>query len=254
MRPDFRLIMLAAALLLPAQAGHARAKPAAKPAQLSQDGSVNFGLALNYLESGMLDRALVRINRAAASDPKSVDVFTVAALIHARLGHQDKAEEAFAKALKLGPGEGTLNNAYGTWLCEHKTPAEGEPYLRKAMENPGRQPLRNILANASSCAYKARDYAKSEQWLRQLLDVSPEDSGALLQMVRVKLAQGQFFEARAFLQRHEALGQMTAEAYELAVQMETGAGDEKSANRYRALLREAYPDHELPTGEGAGRP
>lgn len=252
MRPELR--WLAIGLLLAGSTLQARTKQNATPAAMSHEGSLNLALAINYLEAGLLDRALDRANRAAASDGKSPDVHTVMAMILDRSGQQEKAAEAFAMALKYGPEEGTFNNAYGAWLCQHRSPAEGQPYLRKAEANPGRQLLRNILLNAGNCALLAGEFAEAEQKLRLVLQAAPADARALLQLARVKHAQGQHFEARAFLQRREALGPLGADALELAIEIETGAGDAKAAERYRTLLREQHPDHVTPTGEGAGRP
>lgn len=252
MRRDWLAGVLGCLLMLVADAGWAA--KASQPPKLTREGLVNLSLALNYLDAGNLQGSLIRAQKALHTDPKSADVHLAIGMIHDRMGNQDLASAAFARALKLDPEDGNVHNTYGAWLCQHQTAAEAEPHFQKALLNPGKSSTRNILLNAGRCAYKAGELDKSEQHLRAALEKSPAHAATLLLLAEVKHAQGQDFEARAFLQRREALGPLDARTYELAAEIETGAGDPKAAERYRTLLREKFPDHQEPTGEGAGRP
>jgi type IV pilus assembly protein PilF len=252
MRPD--QLVVALLLLLCATGAAADAKPAQGRAALSPEGNVNLGLAASYLETEQKEFALQRAKQAVASDPKASDAWVMLGMVHSMMGQQPEAGEAFARAAKLAPDDGTVNNAYGAWLCEHRSPAEGDPLLRKALASPDRQSLRNVRINAAVCADRAGDHARSEGLLREIVQQSPDDAVALLLLARALHAQKRHFEARAFLQRRESLGPMSREAYKLAVEIEEGAGDARAAARYRLLLGEKYPDTQTPTGEGAGRP
>ena len=256
MRHELRF-MFCACLLLAVSATSAHAKQETRqettPGKLSDTGRVNLGLAYSYFEAGNIVTAFDRIMIAAASDPQSPEVQALLGMIEDRRGNQALATDAYNRALSLAPDNGNVLNAYGAWLCEHGSTTQADIYFQKALLDSASRTPRNALVNAGRCAFKANEHAKAEQYLRRALELSSEDASALLLLAEVKHAQGQFFEARAFLQRREALGPMGPAAYELAAKIETGAGDARSAQRYRALLLEKYPDHQSPTGEGAGR-
>ena len=69
--------------------------------------------------------------------------------------------------------------------------------------------------------------------------------GKLLTLAQVEYAQGNFMDARAFIQRRDAMGS-NAEVLELAARIEDGAGDQRAAARYRGLPLPGV-DH-LPAG------
>jgi len=249
-----KLRLLAGIFLLFALIATVQAKREAKPVKLSEPGRINLGMAYNHLRNDNLAKAFERVTIAATSDPNSADVQTLLAMIQNRRGNQGPAADAFKRALKLAPGNSNVLNAYGAWLCQQGSSVDADQYFQKALNDPGILAPRDVLYNAGRCASKANDLNKAEQYLRRALELFPNDGATLLQLAEVKHAQEQDFVARAFLQRREALGPMGPEAYELAVKIETGAGDSKSAERYRTQLREKFPDHQSPTREGAGRP
>ena len=252
MRLDARQLLTC--LVLAALCAPALASLELKPGQLSRAGNNNFGMALNYQGIGKLDKALELAMVAAQSDPKSARVHLLVAMLEDQLGQQDKAAVSFQLAQKLAPDDGSILNMYGVWLCKHGSATDADLYFQRALKDSNFQPPRDALFNASVCASSAKDLTKAETYLRAILDFSSDDAAALLQLAGIKHAQGQDFEARAFMQRREALGPMGPNAYELAAAIETGAGDEKSADRYRALLQEKFPGFKSPTGEGAGQP
>lgn len=242
-------------VLLASAAGQTMAAKAVPGApRLSHDGSANLGAAQNSLRGNDLPKALARASNALKTDPKSADVHAMLAMIHSRMGDQGKAADFFGTAIKLAPGNGYILNTYGAWLCEQGSPVEAEKHFLRALEDSSFGLPRNALLNAGRCSFRAAELEKSERYLRRVLELSAVDAPALLLLAQVKHAQGQDFEARAFIQRREALGPLDPKGYELAAAIEAGAGDARSAERYRALLREKFPDHQSPTGEGAGRP
>ena len=66
-------------------------------------------------------------------------------------------------------------------------------------------------------------------------------AAALLPMAEVSYRKGAYLQARAFLQRYEAVADRTRESLMLGVRVETQLGDEASAEKYRKALREQHP-------------
>ena len=77
----------------------------------------------------------------------------------------------------------------------------------------------------------------------------PSNPDVLLMLAQVELAQGKWFEARAFVQRRLAFG-ATVEVLDLAAKIEDAAGNASAAAHYRQQRHEQFPDV-APSGEGA---
>lgn len=243
----------AAILLLAAASLSLQAKEARDDTQLSHQGKVKLSLAQSYLGSGDTEGAMLRVQQAKRSDPRAPEVYAVEAAVYDRLGDQAKAAESFAQALRLDPARAPIQNNYGVWLCEQGRYAEAEAAFGIALADGEYRASGQPVFNAGRCAMKAGKYDQAETYYRQILQKSPDDAGVLMAMAETKLAAGNAFEARAFLQRREALG-ATAEVLSLGARIEDAAGDARAAAQYRKRLREDFPAHTAPTGEGAARP
>jgi type IV pilus assembly protein PilF len=71
-------------------------------------------------------------------------------------------------------------------------------------------------------------------------------------MAEVSYRKESFLQARAFLQRYEAVGPASQESLSLGYRIESRLGDEKAAERYRRELQERYPGS-IKAGGRAGR-
>lgn len=230
-----------------------QAKEKRDDTQLSRQGKIALGLAQSYLSSGDPEGAMARVQQAKRSDPRAPEVYALEAAVHDRMGDQTKAGESFAQALRLDPARASIQNNYGAWLCEHARYAEAEAAFAIALADGDYRASGQPVFNAGRCAMKAGKYDQAETHFRQLLQKTPDDAGVLMALAETKLAAGNAFEARAFLQRREALG-VSAEVLSLGARIEDAAGDARAAALYRKRLREEFPAHTAPTGEGAARP
>ncbi len=211
--------------------------------EMTRTGLANLRLAQTYLGAGKLDLALDRADRAVTSDPGSPDVQLVLGMIRDRLGDPARAGAHFARAVKLGPTLGYVLNANGAWLCENGKVADADAMFVRAIRDPFYAQKEQAFFNAGKCALRAGDLPKAEGYLREGLAVAPESPRLLEQMAQVKFRQGEWFAARAFFQRRDALGNPGGEMLDLAARIEAGAGDAVAAERYRARLKQQYPDY-----------
>lgn len=219
---------------------------------LSSAGRMHLGLAQGYVEANELGKAGERLKLAMASDPGSAEVHAMAAIIHDRNGDAGKAEREFDRALSIAPSDGFILNAHASWLCENGRAAQADQEFIRALGDPRYRMPFQALANAGKCAHQVRQWAKAESYLRRAIELSPADGPVLKLLADSELKQGKFMEARAFIQRRDALG-ADAATLELAAAIEDAAGDRLSAARYRQRLKEQFPDT-LPSGEGARTP
>jgi len=244
---------LALALLLVAgcaSAGKREAQPT--PSQgLSETGRVNLALAQMSLEAGKPAQAEVLAQKAMATDPGNGRVHALMGLIQSHLQRPDKARGEFARALQLGAGDGTVFNIYGAWQCENGDVAGADQSFQSAMHMRAVS-LPSVYSNAGRCAFRVRDWAKARSYLREGVRMSPTDREMLLMLSEAELQLGHTLEARAFVQRSDALG-ADASTLALAARVEDAAGDPVAAARYRKRLREEFPGY-APSVEGAQQP
>jgi type IV pilus assembly protein PilF len=209
-----------------------------KPGELSNSGGINLSLAQRYLQIGDLASALERAQRAQGTDPNNGNVHAMLGLIYDRIGDQAKAAEAFRRAIALAPDRGTVLSAYGSYLCGHGDAAGAAAAFQRALADPFFQVPGLVHYNRGHCLLKTGRPAEAEAALRMALDAPGSDVAAvLLSLAQAELAQGSILEARAFVQRREALGDVTAAVLELAAQIEDAAGDRAAAARIRERLR-----------------
>lgn len=201
-----------------------------------------LGLAANGLAFNDLDAAQTHARKALALDPNSVDALTVLAVVADRRGDATTAGGYYRKAAELAPTDGATLNNYGAWLCANGSPAESLAWFDRALALQDYATPASALANAGGCALQVGQRERGERDLRKALDLDPDNAFALEAMARNQVAQGRFFEARAFSERRLAAAPATASVLQLAIQIEQRLGDKAAAGRYQQRLRKEFPD------------
>ena len=246
-----RLELALALMLVAGVAAAKKETTVAAHASLSEAGRVNLGLAQLSLEAGKPAQAEALARKALETDPGNGRVHALMGVIQARLQRPDKARGAFARALQLGAADGTVHNVYGSWQCESGDVAGADQSFQTALRLRGAS-RSSVYGNAGRCAMQAGDLNKARAYLREGVKLAPGDRNILLMLSEVELRLGNTLEARAFVQRSDALG-ADAATLALAAQVEDAAGDSAAAARYRQRLREEFPGY-VPSGSGARQP
>lgn len=212
--------------------------PKAKAAALYTD------LGQKYMAQGKLEVALENLNKALAADNRYANAHTVIGLLYERIGDNTKAEDHYRRAVELMPKSGNENNNYGAFLCKLGRYEESSAYFVRAVADPFYKTPVVALTNSGTCAIKGGKLDVAERDLRTALEREPDNSEALFQMATVLYRKDDFFKARAFIQRYEAVGQQSADALLLGRNIELRLGNGKTAQDYTRRLRERYPDSE----------
>lgn len=92
------------------------------------------------------------------------------------------------------------------------------------------------------CTNKSSDPEKAEQYFRTVLEIDPNYTPALLNMVRTAYEQGNYLSARGYLQRYEQVAPYSAEGLWLGVRVEDALKDRNASGRYGLLLKNNFPD------------
>jgi len=207
---------------------------------------VRVELGTRYMQQGKLELAQENLQKALEYDANYVDAHTVMAVLMERIGRQREASEHYARAAELAPKSGAANNNYGQFLCAGGHYAEAQKYFLRAMEDPFYKTPDVLYTNAGACLLKAENGSvdQAEANFRRALEANPNNALALYSMARVLYLKNDFFHARAFIQRFEALGQPSPDALMLARNIEVKLGHADGAREYAQRLREQFPDSE----------
>jgi type IV pilus assembly protein PilF len=220
--------------------------PALKSNETAADKARPFiQLGQKYMEMGKLDIAKENLTKALVYDPKSVDAHTVLATLYDRVGDHESAEQHYRDAAALAPKAGRTNNNYGLYLCKVGKFAESRKYFDIALADGFYADKATVYTNAGTCQLLGKgSLDEAEADFRRAVEIDPNNPQALFQLANVFYQKNDFFKARAFIQRYDALGQPSPDALLLARNIETQLGHADAAHDYAQRLRDQFPNSE----------
>jgi type IV pilus assembly protein PilF len=202
----------------------------------------NVQLGMNYMQRGDLEAAREKLERAVKQDPSLPAAHAALGILYERAGDVPRAHDHLRRATRLTPDDPSLLNNYGGFLCRQGEFKEGIRHFEMAAGNAFYRSPEVALANAGVCARRIPDPEQAENFFRRALDVNRNHAEALLQLADLSHETGRAMQARAFLQRYEAVGPVTPYSLELGQRIETAAGDWRAADDYANRLRKEFPD------------
>lgn len=206
---------------------------------------VRMELGQRYMQEGKLEIALDNLQKALQYDDKLVDAHTVIAVLYEKIGNLKAAELHYARAAELAPTSGDANNNYGVFLCAEGKFTEAQKYFSAAMRDPFYKTPDVLLTNAGTCLVdhaNSANYDEAERDFRNALEANPNNAATLFYMAKLLYLKNDFFHARAFVQRFEALGKPDPAALLLARNIEVKLGHEDAARDYAQRLRKDFPE------------
>jgi type IV pilus assembly protein PilF len=249
MRPERTLITLALGASMTllggcGATGGGAVKAESAGAQKTDAARVHTELGQKYLQQGQFETSLEKLTKALEYDPNYVDAHTVIAVLYEKINDPAKAEEHYKKATDLKPKGGNEANNYATFLCKVGRYDQAQGYFERALADPFYKTPAVALANSGSCLLKAGKRDEAEVALRKALELRPNQGEALIQLASVLYEKGEYFKARAFVQRFEANGESRPDALMLGRNIELRLGNGRAAGDYTRKLMQAFPDSE----------
>lgn len=241
-----RILLAAAASALAAcgSGGVGGVKKEGAATQKQEAARTRTDLGQKYLQQGKLEVALENLNKALEYDPGYVDAHTVIAVLYETINEPSKAAEHYRRATELKPKGGGEANNYGWYLCRQGRYDEAQTYFDRALADPFYQTPAVALTNSGTCFLKAGKRQEAEQRLRLALDRNPNDGETLIQLASVLYEKGEYFKARAFMQRFEATSQPRPDALMLGRNIELRLGNAPAASDYTRRLLQGFPESE----------
>ena len=195
--------------------------------------------------AGRMDQAGQQARQAVKLDPQSGDAHTLLGLISSGNGQVADAGAHYQQALTIAPDNGAYANNYGIWLCSNGRAQESLAWFDKALLDPTYPTPATALVNAGACAQQVGDLVRAEGSWRKALAIVPEMAPALSGLAKLQFTRGQYFDARAFVERWLAIAPQDVSALQLAVQIEQKQGDNAAAQRYLLRLKAIAPGASL---------
>jgi len=234
--------VLAACMLLAQGCVSSSAKKTDEPDKARKAAETNTSLGRSYMERGQDEVALEKLKRAVADDKTYAPAHTMLGVLYESLGMNEDAGKEYRLAVNYDPKDGEVNNNYAAYLCSVGKGKEAQKYFETAFTAPFYSTPQVAYANAGLCALGMNDLDKAETYLRQSLKYNVEISASLLGLSSLNYRNGEYLNARAFLQRYESIEKETAESLMLGYQIERALGDQKAAKDYMKQLLEQFPD------------
>lgn len=203
---------------------------------------LNVELGLGYLRQGRPKLALDNLQRAIELDPRLADAHHYAAEAYRQLQQYARAEEHFAKALRLAPKDSALKNNYAIYLCEREKFKEADKYFVGAASDKFYTGSAEAMENAGVCARKNGDNALASERFHQALNYDGRRSRALYQLAELEYEQGKYREAQGLMERYFNVAKTSAPALWLAIRIEHELGNEARVRVYATDLHRNYPN------------
>ena len=202
----------------------------------------NYQLGARYFRNGNYVLARDRLTRAVELDSKYAAAHSMLALTYVQLDNKRLATESFDHAVRYGPNDKDVRNAYAVFLCGQGRYDEAQKQFDKAIAIRTNDNPEVMMSNAGVCMAKKPDVELAEQYFRQALTRRPSYSEALIQLAALKHREGDSFNASAFMQRYLATNEATAVVLFLAIQIETANDNDRAATDYMNQLLRDFPD------------
>jgi len=242
-RNSFMMVTaLLSAVLMLTGCGTPAKKSSDEPNEARRAAETNASLGQQYMDRGQYEVAQEKLKRAVAYDKTYAPAHTLLGVLYETLGQPDLAMEEYRLAVRYDPTDGDVNNNYAVFLCGLNKSDEADRYFQAAMQDPFYTTPQVVYANAGLCSLHSNSLDKAERYLRQSLEYDQKFAPALLPMAELQFQQGAFLNARAFLQRFEAVGNRDARSLFLGYRIENALGDRATASKYMNDLLAGFPD------------
>ena len=193
------------------------------------DANANVGA--DYLHKGVNDRAQQAFKKALSYDPDNFTANWGMAVVSERLDQPSRANHYFQKTLSVRPSP-KVYNSYAAFLCEQGKTDQGVANFKRALSASNRADRADSLANAGLCLYRAHRRDEAADYFRRALKADPKQATALTHLASIAYHAHNYLSARAFIERADAATKLDADQLLLAARIELALGDRSAAAAY----------------------
>ncbi|HHL2631103.1 TPA: type IV pilus biogenesis/stability protein PilW [Yersinia enterocolitica] len=210
-------------------------------ASQSTAGQTRLQLGLEYLAQGDLTAARQNFEKAVAADPQDYRAQLGMAFYEQRIGENDAAEQRYQQAMKLAPGNGTVLNNYGAFLCSLGQYVPAQQQFSAAVLSPDYGQVADSLENAGYCFLRANQNDQARVLLSRALKYDPDKGELLLAEAQRHFGEGNRAQAQLLLDVYQHVLPASAESIWLQIRFAALAGRQDSVQRYGKQLARSFP-------------
>jgi type IV pilus assembly protein PilF len=210
----------------------------------SEIAMANLKLGIGYLQEGLYEKALEKLNRARQAKPDYPPTYNALGVLHQKLGIYDVAENNFKTAIRLNSGDSSALNNYGLLLCQTQRYEEADETFLKAANNPLYATPELAYNNAGTCALNNGQTELAEAYFNKALEKNARVGPALFQMSELSYEQEKYMPARGYLSRYLVFNKHSAKSLWLGIRIERELGDKNAVSSYELLLRNQFSESE----------
>ena len=219
-------------------------QPSSNHVNNSEVALANLQLGIGYMNQGLYEEALGKLNRAREAKPDYPPTYNALGVLYQKLGDHEVAEANFKMAIKLNPADSSTLNNYGLLLCQSQRYEEADATFSKAANNPLYATPELAYTNAGTCALKNGQSELAENYFKEALRRNAGIGQALIQMSALSYEQRKFLPARAYLSRYLDSNRHSSKSLWLVIRIEKELGDKNAVSSYELLLRNQFAESE----------
>jgi type IV pilus assembly protein PilF len=203
--------------------------------------SIYLQLGVRYMDLNKLEIAKENLQLALKKDPNNPQVHNALAFLYEKLNDYDKAKDQYEMALDESPNDWSVQNNFGRFLCDRGEYEEGMALLTQAITTQLNDRQWLALTNAGRCQLAMKQKQSAKAYFKQALILNSTYAPALLEMQKVSYQTGEFWVAKAYLQRYLGVAPHTSGTLWYGMQTERALGNAELAKEYQNLLMEKFP-------------
>jgi type IV pilus assembly protein PilF len=232
------LIVIAFVICCPTAA----AKKFVQHAIPTHEAQLQLGYAERAMQMNDLDAAFTHAKSAVVMDPKAAETHIMLGVISARRGDNAQAAQSFKRATKINKQHFSAWFHQAEWQCANREMASAFKSYRQSFDASYRASPMGAYVSAINCAIQLNQLSVADEFAQQGLKRFSQSPALLLAMAHLQYQHQDYFRARAFVQRAEALVSLDARALQLAANIEEKIGDGAASKRYLSRLAQLQPE------------
>ena len=210
-------------------------------AKNNDSAGIYLQLGVRYMDMNKLEIAKENLQLALDKEPDNVQVHNALAYLYEKLHDYDLAKTHYEKALNVASDDWSVQNNYGRFLCDRGDYQQGMALLMQALSTPLNDRQWLALTNAGRCQLATQQTQSGKAYFKQALLLNSAYPPALLEMQKISYQSGDYWAAKAYLQRYLGVAEHTPGTLSLGMQTERALGNVELANEYQNLLVEKFP-------------
>jgi type IV pilus assembly protein PilF len=203
---------------------------------------VNTEMGLGYLQQNNFELASEKLLKALRQNPESVKANYVYAVLQDKLEQKELAEYHYEKATKLDPKNSEAANNFGAFLCRNGRQLESEKYFKRALKNPLYKTPEYAYTNAAICMLQVDELQRGKEYLGKAIAAKSDFGPALLSMADVLYKEGDYSNAKIYLDRYHLVSRASARSLWLAIRNTLELDGQGDIEELAQRLETEFPD------------